>query len=186
MNYSDNLRKILSETNLSNVTSESNEGFAKIPDGSYLCEVQKAELGESKATGNAQVGFRLQIIGNGVSTGETDKLGNPTSTIISGFEGKTVGKYYPLTDSSKVQHFVSDRLKFEDENGTPVLQAQYFTSPETIEDAINCLVGRYIWVNLSTSTFKGRDGEEHTSQWTRLLSWKRVKDLGLEDLVKGK
>lgn len=179
------LDDLLKGINLSSVTSESNEGFAKIPDGSYLCEVTSAELGTSKSSGNPQVGIRLKIVGNGVSTGETDKLGNPTVNVISGFENKSIGKYYPLTDVSKIQNFVSDMLKFEDDDGNSILDASYFSTSEKIEEAVACLVGLRIWVNLSTSTFKGSDGEERSSQWTRLLSWKRAKNLDLENLSKG-
>ena len=67
-------------------------------------------------------------------------------------------------------------LKFEGEvEGEPLLPKEAFLNSETLEDALDCLIGCGIYVNVSTS--EKDDGTKST--WTNLISWKRADALEL-------
>mgnify|MGYP003292502355 CR=1 FL=1 len=168
------LDSILSNVDLTNVTSEST-GFEELPDGYYLCEVEKAELTTSKSSGLPMVAFTLKVTENGKKENIDDK-GNFELVEIKGSHNRKVFKYYILSDEKKVKSFVTDMLKFEGEvPGEPVLSKEYFLSSSVLADSLDVLTGMYIWVNVSTTE---RNGQKST--WTNLLSWKRAAALGLE------
>lgn len=177
------LNDLLKSVNLDDVTSETNEGFSKVPDGSYPCEVAKAELKESKS-GKPMVSMQLKIVGNGVATGKEDNFGNLTTEIITNMKNRHIFKNFMLTSEENIRSFASDMLKFVGEDEKPVLEKEYFLNSSTISEALECLVGFRIWVNVSTSVDKNDPSK--SNQWTTLYSWKRVQALELEKLSSGK
>lgn len=161
---------VLSNTNLDDVTAESNN-FAELPDGYYLSEVEKAELKESKSSGQPMVAFQLKIVEEGLAV---DKDGNFTD--LKGTKNRKIFLYYVLKDETAVRRFVTDMLKFEGETeGEPILGKDYFTSSELLVDALDILIGLRIYVQSSTT--ENKDGS--TSVWKNLISWKRAKALEL-------
>ena len=67
------LDALLNMTDLSDVTADSNN-FSELPDGYYLCEVEKAELKESKSSHQPMAAFQLKIIEDGVSVDTSGEL----------------------------------------------------------------------------------------------------------------
>ena len=166
--------EILSKVNLNDVTSESN-GRENIPDGYYMCEVEKAEITVSKSSGTPQVAFRFTILEDGTDV-VVEADGSITKNSIAHTKNRKIFMYYPLKDERSVKRFVSDMLKFEgDTAGEPLLSKEYFTTSEVLEDALDILCGMRIYVQVSTSTNK--EGQEMS--WQNLVSWKRVDQLEL-------
>lgn len=86
--------------------------------------------------------------------------------------------YYVLKDENSIRRFVQDMLKFEGEKeGEPILGKEYFTNAELLEDALEILKGMRIWVQSSTTV----NDDESTSTWKNLITWKRAKNIGLEE-----
>lgn len=167
-----NVDSILSEINVEKIDPNANDYI--LPDGYYLCEVVKMELTESKK-GNLQIKGQFKSIQN-ASQLKIDSEGDSDLVEVPNTNGRMIFKYWPLTDKNKVESMIKDMLKFEgDEEGTPLLSAEYFTNSEILEEALDVLSESRIWLQLSTKT---KDGE--SSQWANLISWSRAKALDLE------
>lgn len=163
------LNNLLKNTDLSDVSAEGNN-FPEIPDGYYLCEVEKAQLKETKTSHEPMVSIQFKITENGVDFNEDLFVEIPKT------KNRKVFINWVLKDESGVKRFVTDMLKFEgDVEGEPVLPKEYFTTAEILEDALDILIGMRIYVNSSTT--KNKDGT--TSNWKNLISWKRAKFLDL-------
>lgn len=172
MNDFVNLKDLLQEVDWNTVTDQ--DDFQELPEGYYLCEVEKAELKTNKAQTNQQVSFQFKVVESGITEG-TDARGNSVLQTISGTQNRKIFKHYPFKDTAGVKRFVNDMLKFEgDEPGQPLLEKEYFMMEETIEDALNILVGRRIYVQVSQKEYNGK-----TSSWNDLVGWSRASALGL-------
>lgn len=163
------LNEILGKTNIEDVTSESTS-FSELKDGYYLCEVVSAELKESSKH-DPMVSFRFKVSEDGVAIDDDGNfLDLPKTT------GRNIFINYVLKDENSVRRFVADMLKFEgDVEGEPLLGKEYFLSSDTIDDALDILVGMNIYVQVSTS--EKNDGTKST--WQNLISWKRAAALEL-------
>lgn len=167
-----NLKDLLQQIDWNTVTED--DGFQDLPEGYYLCEVEKAELKENKAQTNQQVSFTFKVVEDGLAEG-MDVRGNSVLQTISGTHNRKVFKHYPFKDAAGVKRFVTDMLKFEgDTPGEPLLEKEYFMMEETIEDALNILVGRRIYVQASHKEYQGK-----TSCWYDIVGWTRANALGL-------
>lgn len=165
----ESVNKILSEINTQDITSESGDAFAQLPDGYYLGEVSTVTLTTSKSSGNPMVSWRFKTVENGVTI--NDSL---HKSRISGSNGKSLFVHHVLNNESNVERFISDALKFEgEEEGVPYLAKEYFTTAEVINDALELLVGLRLWLHVDT--------DDNSNTWTRLVSWKRASKLELED-----
>lgn len=159
---------VLNKVDLSKTTAE-NIGFEDLKPGYYFCEVESAKLAESKKSHNPQIALTLKTIDDGFAIDEDDNR-----TVLKGSKNRKLFKYYPLTDETTVKRFVSDMLKFENEDGESILPQEAFTTAETLSDALEVIEGMRIYVQLTVS------GEgDNKSNWVSLLSWKRVADLEL-------
>lgn len=159
---------VLSKVDLSKTTAES-AGFAELQPGYYLCEVTGADLGTSKNSGNPQIKLTLKVVENGIAFDDDDNV-----IVREGSKNRNIFKYYPLKDESTVKRFVSDMLKFENEDGESILPAEAFTTAEVLNESLDVIVGMRIYVQLTIS------GEgENKNTWTSLLSWNRANDLEL-------
>lgn len=171
-----NLNSLLENTNLDDVTSESS-GFTEVKDGHYLSEVEKAELTVSKNSGNPQVFLQMKIVDDGYDVVFND---DKTTSLIrnEGTKNRKLFIYFPLTSEQNVKRFVTDMLKFEgDIPGEPLLEKECFTNSELLEDALDILVGRRVYIKVSTA--KGRDGNNTT--WKNFVSWKTAISMGLPE-----
>lgn len=165
---------ILGNTDLSDVTAESS-GFEQLPDGYYLCEVEKAELKESKSSHQPMVAFTFTITENGNAV-EVDDDGNIILQENKRTKNRKIFIYYVIKDENSVRRFATDMLKFEGETaGESLLPKEAFMSSETLLDALDVLVGMRIYVCVSTS--EKDDGTK--TQWNNLVSWKRIAALEL-------
>lgn len=165
------LDDILKKVDLNKVTSES-VGFEDLKPGHYLCAVDEATLTVSKNTGNPQVKLTLSVVEDGIA--HVMDGNDVLIETIKGSKGRKVFKYYPLKDETTVKRFVSDMLKFESEEGEPILPQEAFTTADVLNDALDVLVGMQIYVELTV-----RGEGENKSTWTNLISWKRARDLEL-------
>lgn len=166
------LDDLLKATDLNDVTSESS-GFDDLPAGYYLSEVNSAELTISKNSGNPQVKVVFKVVEDGVTEEIDDKGKNLPKTA-----GRLIFKYYPLKDEKTVRTMVSDMTKFEGEvKGEPLLPKEYFKETSLLNEALACLTGSRIYVNITTSTNK----EGKTNNWVNLISWKRAAQLDLAE-----
>lgn len=164
------LDALLGNVDLSDVSADSS-GFSELPDGYYLCEVDKAELKMSKTSGKPMAAFQFSIVEDGKGIDESGKFVNLKKT-----KGRKIFIHYVLKDESWVRRFATDMLKFEGENpGEPLLPKEAFTTSSTIEDALDVLTGMRIYIQVSTT--ENDDGTKST--WNNLISWKRVAALEL-------
>jgi hypothetical protein len=161
---------VLTKVDLSKTTSE-NIGFEDLKSGYYLCEVESAKLTESKKSHNPQIALTLKTIDDGFMIDDDDNR-----VVYTGSKNRKIFKYYPLIDETSVKRFVSDMLKFEDDDGNSILPQEAFTTAETLTDSLEVIEGMRIYIQLTVS------GEgEAKNNWTSLLSWKRVAQLEIAD-----
>lgn len=166
-----NLDDLLSTVDLEGVTSEGSGNFQELPDGYYNCEVVNCKLTESKTSNQPMVAFEFKTIGNGHGV---DDLGEYVENKKT--DGKRINLYYVLKDERSVKRFVTDMLKFEgEEPGVSLLGKEYFTNSELIEEALDCLVGSRIYIQISTTV----NDDDSKSVWKNMISWKRVAALEL-------
>lgn len=169
------LSDLLSQVNWETVTEENS--FEDLPEGFYLCEVEKAELKENKAKTNMQVSFRFNVVDNGLAE-KLDAKGNSVLVENSGTKGRKVFKHYAFKDAASVKRFVNDMLKFEDPStpGEPILSVDYFTMEETFPDALGVIESMQLRLYIQ-ARYTERDGKK--TCWYDLISWKRAAEMGL-------
>lgn len=167
------INELLSQTKLDDVTSESNS-FSELPEGYYLCSVDSAEIKESKASHMPMIAFTFSVTEDG-STYVADKDGNAEMKMLKGTKKRKIFMYYVLKDTASVRRFVSDMLKFENEEGKPLLDKEYFLNSEILDDALKLLEGMNIYIQITKS--ENQDGT--TRSWQNLISWKRANALDL-------
>jgi hypothetical protein len=115
------------------------------------------------------VAWKFKTIDNGIRMDE-----NLTKTYVKQTKNKKISVYHSLKDESTTERFISDALKFEGEvAGESYIDKEYFTTAETMEDALELLIGLNLWLHIDTDN-KG-------DTWTRFVSWSRAKKLGLEE-----
>jgi hypothetical protein len=163
---------VLKHTKVNDVTADSSEQYGSLPDGYYYVELKEAELMISKNTQQPMVKWVFKNVEEGITINENDELQRLRNT-----NNKNQYVYHSLKDSTAAERFISDALKFEgDKPGQPFLEKEYFTTAETLYDALQLLVGQRLWLHVDTT--ENKDGS--TSTWTRFVSWKRATKLGLE------
>ncbi len=166
------LNKTLEQVDTTDITSESSEQFASLPDGYYFTEVEEAEVTVSKNSGLPMVRWQLTNLEEGITLDENDEF-----QYIRNSKNKKHFIYHSLKDASAVERFISDALKFEGEKrGVPYLEKEFFSTAETMSEALGLLEGHRIWVHVDTS--ENKDGTSST--WTRFVSFARAIKLGLE------
>ena len=166
--------KLLSNVDLSDVSANSND-FESLPEGYYLCEVEKANLTTSKSSGQPMVAFTFKITENG-HTLAVNENGDATMVDVSHSKNRKIFVYYPLKNEASLKRFVKDMLKFEGEKeGEPILTKEYFVTSELLCDALDVLTGMRIYVQVSVTINK----DETKSTWQNLISWERAKKLEL-------
>lgn len=167
------LGALLGNTKLDDITADSTD-FPELPDGYFLCSVEKTELKENKKN-KPMVTFTFTTVEDGLDV-QLDDYGVPFRIVREKTENKKLWVHFVIDDESKIRRFVTAMLKFEgDELGVPLLEKECFTSPELLEEALEILVGCQIYVHRSTTL--NRDGTEST--WNNLVSWKRAAELEL-------
>ena len=169
----ENLDGLLAQTDLKDVTAEG-AGFEELPEGYYLCEVEKAELKVSKSSKMPMVAFQFKVVDDGV----TIKNENEDWTPIKGSKNRKIFMYYVLKDETSVKRFATDMLKFEgDTAGESLLEKECFMNSSLLCDALEILESGYrIYIQISVS--ENQDGTSST--WKNLVSWKRAANLELK------
>lgn len=166
------INKTLKDVKTKDITSESSEQFASLPDGYYFTEVLSSEVTVSANSGNPMVKWVLVNVEDGVFLNEHDEF-----DYIKNSVKKRHYVYSSLKNAQAIERFISDALKFEGETpGEPYLEKEYFETAETMADALELLQGRRIWLHVDTT--ENMDGSSST--WTRFVSFKRAVALGLE------
>lgn len=160
-----NLDQLLQSINLKDIKSE--QSFEDLPDGYYLCEVEKVEFTVSKSSGNDMLKWQFKVVENGVDINvETDKKIELKNT-----KNRKIFMYHTLKDTNTIERMLSDLLKFEDSNGEPLLSPEYFISQEAIVVALQLLLGKNIYISLRK--------DDNDNQWKRIITWKAAKTLEL-------
>ena len=166
------LNDLLGKVELDNVSSEATGDYPELPDGYYLCEVESAELKESKSSGNPMASFRLSVVEDGVDViFEEDNI---KYIKLEKTKGRKIFKHFVLKDDVAIKRFVSDMLKFEDNDGNSFLPKDAFLSADLLEEAIQSLIGMRIYVQSTTTT-----KDDKSSTWTNFISWTRAAKLEL-------
>lgn len=167
-NIYSSVNKILESIDTNQVTAESSDTYSQLPDGYYLSEVAKVEMTTSKSSGQPMIAWQFKTVEDGVTIDE-----NLNKALIKNTTKKTIFMYHVLKDQNSVERFISDALKFEgDEAGKPFLEKDYFTTAETLHDALDLFTGLRIWLHVDT--------DNNNTTWTRFVSWKRATKLELE------
>lgn len=166
------LSDLLKQVNWDTITEDT--GFEDLPEGYYLCEVEKAELKMNKDQTNQQVSFQFKVVEPGLQEA-IDNRGHSYLLQLDGTKNRKIFKHYPFKDLNGVKRFVNDMLKFEGETfGEPLLDKEYFMTEEIIPDALDLLVGRHIYIQ---ATYKEWNGKKNC--WYDLVGWPRAKELEL-------
>lgn len=181
----DSLDSLISQSDISDVTSESTEKRGRMKDGIYLCELKSATLGQSKSSGNPMVTLEFSTIDDGITT-TYDSFGNASKQIIKGSKGKRIMKFCTFNPDrpSDFSRFVSDMLKFEDAPKHSALSKEMFVSAEKISQCLEIVIGMNVYVQLSSTRNKGVSSDEpltedNSTQWTTLISFERAVKLGI-------
>lgn len=181
---SDILDSLLGKSDLSSTTAEG-AGSTELPDGYYLCEVEKAELTTSKSSGNPMVKFQFRVVENGHKS-VVDDQGNDVLVEAKGTANRKVFMYYVLSNENQVGFFVSDMLKFSNpEDLTKPLLGEdqeeakvYFKNTALLMDALEIIsMGSHIYVMLQT--VPKRDNPSETDTKKSIISWTRAAKLNL-------
>lgn len=168
------LNDLLSKANLDDVSSESS-GFSDLPDGYYLCEVDKAEIKESKNTKNPMISFKMKVVEDGYIV-KMNKDDEPYFERAKSTKHRCIFIHFVIKDEASVKRFASDMLKFEgDTPGESLLPKEAFMTSDTLEDSLDLLLGMNIYVQVSTT--EKDDGTKST--WNNFISWKRAGTMGL-------
>ena len=167
LNLFEDLDAIIASTDLSKVTAEST-GFEELPEGYYLCEVESAKLTTSKSSKQPMVSFQFKVIEDGKYI---DDDGNTVT--VPHTKNRKIFKHYVIKDSESYKRFVADALKFEKEDGEPLLEKEMLLSSQLIEECLNVLIGMRIYVQCSVT--ENKNGEE--SRWYSLKSWDVISNL---------
>jgi len=170
-----NVNSILKKINVKDIDPE--KDFDKNPDGYYLTEVVSLEVCTSKKSGNLQVAGQFKIVENGIGV-NVDDDGEQDFFELKNTKGKTIFKYYPMTDESQVTKLIKDMLKFTDEDGKSILDEEYFSDIEIMKEALSILTEERIYIHLYSYTNKTT---KETNQNSNLITWKRASDIGLID-----
>lgn len=168
------LDELLGNTNLSAVTEEGVK--SELPDGYYLCQVEKAELTESKA-GNAMVAIQFLTIEDGKKS-YINESGYAELVTAPKTNNKRIYVNYVLSNDMNINFFVSDMLKFQDfDTAEPFFTKDDFKSHEGILRVVDLLQeGGIIYIMVQTVTKK--DSTE-TEKKYKPISWKRARNLEL-------
>lgn len=167
-----NLDKLLKSVDLSGTTEEGVN--SKLPDGYYLCQVEKAELGESKS-GNPMVTIEYLTIEDGKKT-VVDDTGYSQLLDAKNTANKRIYVNYVLSNETNVSFFVSDMLKFQDpDTNESLFSADDFKTTEGIISVCDMLTaGGIIYMMLQSVE---KDGQ--LDQKKKPISWKRARKLEL-------
>lgn len=173
------LDELLSKSDLSNTTSEGSKG-GDLPDGYYLCEVEKAELTASKTSGNPMVKFQYKVVENGLKS-MVDDQGNDILVEAKGTANRKIFMNYVLSTEQQLGFFVSDMLKFANpENpdkpllGDTTEEAKlYFKTTALLVDALDIIsMGCRIYIMVQTVAKK--DNPEEKDKKYNPITWKRA------------
>ena len=173
----ENLNALLSSVKLDDVTAQSNDkNFSDLPEGYYLCEVEKAELTTSKSSGNPMVAFQFKVVEDGL--GVEVKEGRTVFVDLPKTANRKIFKNYVLLTEDDVKKFVSDMLKFEEPSvpDQPILEKEAFLNAEYLEEALAVLETFRLYVQVTSYTKKST-GEKQG--WQNLISWKSARELNL-------
>lgn len=147
---------------------------AGLPDGYYLCQVEKAELTESKS-GNPMVVIEFMTIEDGKKA-EVGEDGYSKLVTVRNTANKKIFCNYVLTNEMNIGFFVSDMLKFQDpETNEPLFpKTRFETTKGIIEVCEDLTAGGVIYLMLQTIEKDGKPDQKK-----RPISWKRASRLEL-------
>lgn len=171
------LDELLSKSDISSITSESSQGY-DLPDGYYLCEVEKADL-KLSSNGNPMVSIQYKVVENGLKS-DVDKDGNDTLIEARGTANRKIFMNYVLSTEQQVNFFVSDMLKFEeaDKEGVPMFEKDYFKNTELLMTVLDILSnGLRIYIMVQSKESKKEPGK--IEKRYNPITWKRAKLLEL-------
>lgn len=181
------INNLIKQTDISDVTSESSERPAKLPDGVYLCVISEAKFDDSNADGIDRLKITFTTVEDGTST-IIDETGTPTRVIAKKTANRKIFKTYKLETPEQYKKMCGDILKFEDPTNPGVScvdKDELQKDGEYLDLAIQSIVlGEYrLFVQLSTTLNQGVPKSEpmtaeNSSQWPTPISWKRAKAMG--------
>ena len=160
-----NLDELLKSIKIEEIKSD-NEGYDNLPDGYYLCEVEKVEFKESKTSGNEMIAWQFRVVEKGINFDDDLKKYYLENTL-----NRKIFIYHVLKDENGIKRAISDLLKFEESEGVPLLSKDYFINKESMELCFQLLIGKNIYIKLET--------DKDNNQWKRFISWKGAKKLEL-------
>lgn len=172
----DKLDNLLGKLDVDKIDPEGNDSFSELPDGYYLCEVEKAELKTTKSSGEPMVSLTMKVVEDGLGV-VVDEKGYSTFEVINKTVGRKIFINFVLSDEQKLYRFANDMMKFEgEEPGVPIIDKEAFLLRDTLLDALEIVEGLNIYVNVATKK-NNTTGELKT--WQSIISWKRAKAIGL-------
>ena len=171
------LDRLLESVDLS-TTTEEGVSF-KLPDGYYLCQVEKAALTESRS-GNPMVAIEYATIEDGKKL-IVDDSGYSQLVEAKNTANKKIYVNYVLSNEMNVGFFVSDMLKFQDPETNESIfkdENKYFKSTEGIIAVCDTLEqAGIVFIMAQTVESKNKPGEKE--QKFKPISWKRARKLEL-------
>lgn len=150
--------------------------FEPLPEGYMYAEVSNATFGLTKESKLPMVTITFDVI-EGYRIATDDELDEGLDELIKlkGVAKRKIFVRFINKDEQSLQRFVKNMLKFEDKNGEPLLEKEIFMDAEFLSDALACLVGSRLYVQIS----KSKTSNDEITTWQNLISWKRASQLGL-------
>ena len=172
---SQSLDELLKSVDLSNTTEEGVK--QDLPDGYYLCQVDKAQLGESK---NGHPMFTIEYLTTeDGKRNVVDEEGYAQLEDAKGTANKKIFVNYVLSNEQQITFFVSDMLKFTDlDSDTPFFTKDDFLDTTGIVNVAEALTnGGIIYIMVQTVESQKEPGQFIKKY--KPITWKRARKLEL-------
>ena len=169
---SEKINAIASQADLTQIKGEDNV-YSQLPEGYYLCEATDWELREVGTNKEPMYMIKMKIVDDGITIDESTS----NTIALKNTKNKTLNLLYMITTTANFERFVNDMLKFEQDEGVPLLEKEYFNYDETINDALDLTKGKRLWVQVYSYLSKN---DNTTKYGNRPISFARAEKLGIE------
>lgn len=160
----DKLKQLFSENKNQEVDkSAETGGFAPIPEGYHLCELEDIILEENKKSleaGNPYYQFKMTFV-----IVENDTLKN-----------RKIFKYYPLKDGPGLLTAKNDIAKFEDEDNESIIPIEAMEDFDILVEALDLIIGKRIYMRADKPSANG-------NQWFSIVAWNKIAQLEEKGLL---
>lgn len=169
---------------LKEVTASTNVGgFAPLPDGYYLTELEELNLVRTKSTNKPMISGKFRVKENGKKLNNEKKLEdipNVANRII--FKNWIISGKLEDPEGNSYKRFKSDALKLveKDLDEDQIMEfSELLDDMQTLPAVFDALVGYQVWIRVSSKADKTDPTKVNTN--SDLVDWKIIADLGINE-----